>query len=481
MINAPEIEFLNPFDAQTPDEEANLAAMTRSLRRANGFGLIFAVCNQSDLRERLMRDLASRLPEKKILQLPIRQPIDSLYHYLTETWETQTLETPLDAVFVYGLESWLPAYGDEPGARFVSNLNLFRDNFPKVLSCPLVLWIPQHILTEIQDRAPDFASVRSGVYVFALTSETRSHLLTNYISEELTAIAGLTLEEKKERIETLSHLLKEYQSLPDDRRNLLDEARLMTSLATTYHEVGRFDEAEPLLKDVLQIFCVNFPSNYTDTAAALSNLALFYSIQGRYSEAEPLYKEALRIERFVSQTQSNGLIVVLADLAILYSKQKRYNEAKPLLEEALIIAQSSVISNILIIADISNALGNLYSDTGYYKKSEELHKQALEMRRTSLPPDHPAIGSSLNNLAGIYTKQGKYKEATSILQKALKITETSFGHEHLDTLKIAGNYATLLAIQGQYEQARDLIARFPLVLERISFPILEKIMQTKAH
>ena len=479
MTNAPEIEFANPFEVPLPDEKANLAALTRSLRRANGFGLIFAVCNQSELRERLMRDLAARLPEKNILQVPIREPVDSLLTYLTEALELEEAETPPDAVFVYGLESWLPAQGDEPGAGFLANLNLFRNNFPKHLPCPMVLWVPQHILADIQDRAPDFASIRSGVYVFSMTSEARSQFLTNYSTEQLTTIVGLTLEEKLERITRLEHLLKEFQSLPKDQRNLLDEAPLMTSLAFTYYGIGRFDKVELLLQTALQIYRDNFPAHHPSIVSALNNLALLYSYQERYTEAEKFFKESLDIDRLNPLSNSNSIAIGLSNSSLLYSRQKRYTEAETLLKEALNVIRSSTLSNVTAKAGILNALADVYSNTDRDEKAEKLYKEALSIRRASLHSQHPSTAASLNNLAELYIRQGKYHEALPMLQEALKSVEASYGPEHPDTLQVVSNYAALLVLQHQHEQVRNLIARFHLILERIPAAMLDQIMQTK--
>ena len=478
MINVPEIELNNPFEAPVPDETANLAALTRSLRRAKGFGLIFAVCNQSELRERLMRDLAARLPEKHLLQIPLREPIDNLTRYLAEILAGQDSVARPDAVFVYGLESWLPAHGDEPGAGFVANLNLFRNDFPKSVPCPLVLWVPQHLLADIQDRAPDFASIRSGVYAFAMTSETRSRFLESYISEDLSVAAGLTLEEKWARIARLEHLLKEFQSLPEGQRNLREEAALMTSLAFIYSELERYNDAECLMQDSLQIFRDTLPAAHPDIIASINNLALLYSSQERYSEAEPLFKESLEIETRASPKPISNIVTGLGNLSALYNTQGRYAEAEPLLLEALTLVRASTPALPAATSNILNILGNVYGNTGREKKAEPLHKEALAINRATLPPQHPDIAMSLNYLAGSYINQGRYREAAPLLEEALEIVARSYGPEHHNTLLVAGNYVGLLVAQRRHEQSRDLIARFPSLIENIPALMLDQIMQS---
>lgn len=77
-----------------------------------------------------------------------------------------------------------------------------------------------------------------------------------------------------------------------------DDPRLSTTLeglAEVYWRRGKFDKAEPLCKQILQISETLLGPEHTDVALAANNLALLCDRQGKYSEAAMLYQQALAI------------------------------------------------------------------------------------------------------------------------------------------------------------------------------------------
>lgn len=77
-----------------------------------------------------------------------------------------------------------------------------------------------------------------------------------------------------------------------------DDPRLSTTLealAEVYWRRGKFDKAEPLCKQILQISETLLGPEHTDVALAANNLALLCDRQGKHSEAAMLYQQALTI------------------------------------------------------------------------------------------------------------------------------------------------------------------------------------------
>lgn len=77
-----------------------------------------------------------------------------------------------------------------------------------------------------------------------------------------------------------------------------DDPRLSTTLeglAEVYWRRGKFDKAEPLCKQILQISETLLGPEHTDVALAANNLALLCDRQGKHSEAAMLYQQALAI------------------------------------------------------------------------------------------------------------------------------------------------------------------------------------------
>jgi tetratricopeptide (TPR) repeat protein len=167
--------------------------------------------------------------------------------------------------------------------------------------------------------------------------------------------------------------------------------------------MGRWDEAFPLRKDILEKVGAESGKEGLEYATALNNLATIYENTGRYVEAEPLYEEALSIHRRVLGADYPATGDSLNNLALLYLAQERFGEAAPLLEEA------------------------------------------ISIHRLVLGPDHPGTAITLNNLAGFHLEQGQYAEAAPLFNEAVEIMERVLGAEHPNTKIMRENYEVLLA------------------------------------
>jgi tetratricopeptide (TPR) repeat protein len=77
--------------------------------------------------------------------------------------------------------------------------------------------------------------------------------------------------------------------------------------------------------------------NHPDVANSLNNLAELYRSQGRYEEAEPLYLQALELGQRLLGENHPDVATSLNNLALLYNTQGKYVKAEALSRQALII------------------------------------------------------------------------------------------------------------------------------------------------
>ncbi|MEL6556322.1 MAG: tetratricopeptide repeat protein [Cyanobacteria bacterium J06621_11] len=208
-------------------------------------------------------------------------------------------------------------------------------------------------------------------------------------------------------------------------------------------EQGRYDEAEPLLQQAVEIRQTELGKHHPSTASSLNNLALLYVSQGRYDEAEPLLQQAVEIRQTELGNRHLDTASSLFNLALLYKAQGRYVEAEPLYKQALEIRQTELGEHHPSTASSLNNLALLYKAQGRYVEAEPLLQQALKILRTELGDRHPSTATSLNNLAGLYKARGCYVEAESLLQQALEIRQTELGECHPNTATGLFNLAVL--------------------------------------
>jgi tetratricopeptide (TPR) repeat protein len=81
-------------------------------------------------------------------------------------------------------------------------------------------------------------------------------------------------------------------------------------LAYLYSSQGRYEEAEPLYEQALELSQRNLGENHPDVANSLNNLAgLYYSLADN-TKAEPLYLQALELcERVLGENHPNTITI----------------------------------------------------------------------------------------------------------------------------------------------------------------------------
>jgi tetratricopeptide (TPR) repeat protein len=244
-------------------------------------------------------------------------------------------------------------------------------------------------------------------------------------------------------------------------------ATSLNDLAELYRKEGRYDEAEPLYKQALEITRKIYGENHPDVATSLNNLAGLYNEEGRYDEAEPLLKQSFEIFRKIHGENHPDVATSLNNLAGLYNEEGRYDEAEPLYKQALEIRRKIYGEYHPDVATSLNNLAGLYNEEGRYDEAEPLHKQALEIRRKIYGEYHPDVATSLNNLAELYNEEGRYDEAEPLYKQALEIFRKIYGKNHPDVATSLNNLAGLYLKEGRYDKAEPLLKQ--------SFEIFRKI------
>ena len=130
-------------------------------------------------------------------------------------------------------------------------------------------------------------------------------------------------------------------------------AMSLNKLANLYYLQGRYEEAEPLYQQALEMRRNLLGQKHPDVAMSLNNLANLYRLQERYKNAETLYQLALEMKRKLTredlgqkeETYDFYTILNLNDLAYLYESQGYYEDAEPLYQKALNIVEKKSGSN----------------------------------------------------------------------------------------------------------------------------------------
>jgi len=235
----------------------------------------------------------------------------------------------------------------------------------------------------------------------------------------------------------------------------------LNDLAMLYCKQGRYADAEPLLKRALEILRkrpkgnIFFPElefdyldaatrwqyEYSDFARALNNLATLYLDQGKYADAEPLLKKVLEMYREQWGIENPEAAASLNNLAEVYRRQGLYKEAEPLFNQALTITRKTRGMEHPETALCLNNLATFYLTVKNQKKAEQYYKETIRMYEQLGLVEHPEAARSLSNLAKLYHSQERYSEAEPLYQRALEIRQRCLGLNHPDTVSSLNDLA----------------------------------------
>ena len=167
------------------------------------------------------------------------------------------------------------------------------------------------------------------------------------------------------------------------------------------YKAGRYQEALPLARRVLEIREKARKAEYPDIAASLNNLALLYKTMGAYEQALPLYLRALQITEKALGPEHPDTATLVNNLAVLYRAMGAYEQALPLYQRALQIRKSPWGRSTPTPPSSITWPGY----TGPWAPMSRLcpcTSGPCKIREKALGPEHPDTATSLNNLAFWY-------------------------------------------------------------------------------
>ena len=234
-----------------------------------------------------------------------------------------------------------------------------------------------------------------------------------------------------------------------------ETATAMEDLAEAYRELARFAEAETLHREALALKR-RTAAPPSSLASSLNNLGLTLSERGRYTDAEPLLRDAIEIWRTHDGPTALPLAVGLNNLASTLRQQGRLDDAVPVLEQAIAIRRQRMGNGHPALAQVLGHLGQVFNAKGDLARAEPLLREALEIRQRVYGTDHPDTITALTNLTSLLHDQGKLAAAEPLYRAALASAGKRLGTTHPDYAVQLNNLATLLEDWRRYGEAEAL-------------------------
>ena len=254
----------------------------------------------------------------------------------------------------------------------------------------------------------------------------------------------------------------QLRTVVDVRRRLLGEQHADTlaaasALGLVYAAQGKLEPAEPLLASAVEGFRRIRGDDDPQTIDSMGNLGFVYDRLAKYREAEAMYGDALKISQRVRGHEHPETLLLMNNLAEVYRHRGSYSEAEPLMVKTLALRRRVLGDAHPHTHNTMNNLGIVYSAVGRLDDAERLLEEVLALRLRALGERHPNTLMTMNNLAHAYRTQGKYTDAETMLVKAIGLERQVQGVRHPDTRLLMSNLVLVYRAQGRYAEAKALI------------------------
>jgi TonB family protein len=183
-------------------------------------------------------------------------------------------------------------------------------------------------------------------------------------------------------------------------------------------------------------------------AARLNSEVVRLFGEGKYDEALPLAKRVLEIrERLLG----DDVLVVYAldNLASIYMEKKKDGDAEALYKRSLGMLEKIGAGASDVAAEVNTRLGEINVRSSYYKEAEPLFLRSLEIEEKTHGTDDPAIVPSLLNLADLSYYRHDTQAMIGYLDRAVTILDKQAPRKDLSTAnRLYGYLCPLKDVKG---------------------------------
>ncbi|MCU0545024.1 MAG: tetratricopeptide repeat protein [Oscillatoriaceae cyanobacterium Prado104] len=246
-------------DLPPAEPEEEYKSLVRTLRRIDGFGLLFVECSPAE-GECLISRVKADIRQKNIEVLRLDKAVYNFYNLIEELPDREQI----NILFVAGVEYSLYEYEQEKRAigweskdiysyswrgvpPILINLNQQRERFRDNFKICFVFLLPKFAVDYFIQRAPDFFDWRSGLFKFSMDKELlqmESILACSERGRGEDYYLSLTPEERKRELVKIKTLIDEDGQTREQQAKLCGEQALLYLSAEQYAKVlASFDKA----------------------------------------------------------------------------------------------------------------------------------------------------------------------------------------------------------------------------------------------
>lgn len=252
------------------------------------------------------------------------------------------------------------------------------------------------------------------------------------------------LDEARRTLEEAVSIMKE-----SDYRTAIAIVPYLGYLGNVLQELDQNKDAEALYTEAFSIARMDSSNNLSNYVEAGQELSRFYSKVGRFKEAETLIR---RLTALIEQAEGKGYYYAQTrhDLAYMYYRLGRYEEAEQEALDMLAILEETVGLDHWLVLRLHNYLGIIYDDQSEFEKARKEFVfciEASKRKKLLTEIDQASLATYFSNIGRIELCLGNYEDAGKHLDECDRI------RKQYKIIEGQSNSAATMSTRASYYQA----------------------------
>ncbi|MFN7978421.1 MAG: serine/threonine-protein kinase [Vicinamibacterales bacterium] len=224
------------------------------------------------------------------------------------------------------------------------------------------------------------------------------------------------------------------------------QARLLATIGDVYGSLGAYARSAALLERAVQIRRATLGPDDPDTLDSVEALGEASRELGRYDDAERLHRDVLAARRRLGAAPSL-VASSLTNLGLTLDERGKPADAEPLLREAVAAWRTSAADAENVAIGLNN-LAAVLRHEGRLADAVPLLEESIAIRRRRVGDGHPALAPALGQLGQVFNQLGDLARAEPLLRESFAIRQRVYGNDHPDTQTARNNLASLMQDLG---------------------------------
>jgi eukaryotic-like serine/threonine-protein kinase len=302
----------------------------------------------------------------------------------------------------------------------------------------------------------------------ARQAESETEAVNRFLTEVLSTPRPIESGPQTRVVEVLDRAAERLTSDMTDQPRA--RARILAIVGRTYVTLGRYEEAEPLLREALALRTKQLGPEHPDTIALMEWIGNVERETGRMAQAEATFRDMQALADGLEKPEHILAVHARIGLGSVSQRLGRFDEAEEALLEALALRRGPEWADDSAGNVARMTYGELLRQTGRFDEAEPHLRAVLDWSQQHNGERHATTLLARHQLVACLLDHGRLKEAEPLARRNVEVAREWLGEMDRYVAVALSAHSNLLYELGYHQQAMELNGQALEILTALSGP-----------